>query len=142
MSADPPDDPSVNDEEALWRRLPSRQNIPNWYERIADQWRPTSVAFLDNRNPTHSLSAYVSSETDLQRLLGDYPTSNVAEFLVRVPRQFDHTIQREPDAGYDSHVVITPPSAQWGREKSKRNQRKTAANAMAKSSEWVHFEDE
>ena len=141
MSADLPDDPTVSDDETLWRRLPSRHNLRDWYEEIDGQWRPTSVAFLDNRNATHSLSAYVSSETDLDRLKLDFPGWNIAGFLAEVPRAYNHSIQREPDQGYDSHVVITPPSEQWGKENRKKTLRKTAARAMAKSSQWVHYEE-
>lgn len=139
MSRGLPDDPMIRNEETLWRRILSREDQPDWYEQRVGEWRPASVAFLDNRSPTHSLSAYISSETELEDLLTDYPRSNIAGFLAGTPREFLQTIQRVPDAGYDSHVEITPPPDQWGMEKRKRNLRKTAAREMAHSSHWVHF---
>ncbi len=139
MSRVPPDDPTIRDEETLWRRILYREDQPDWYEQRDGEWRPTSVAFLDNRSPSHSLSAYISSETELNLLLTDYPRNNIAGFLARTPREFDQTIQRVPDAGYDSHVEITPPPDQWGKEQRKRNLRKTAAREMAHSSHWVYI---
>lgn len=139
MSADPANDQIVEGDETLWRRVPVREDQQDWYKEINGELRPTSIAFLDNRSFNHSLSAYIASETDLTQLLGDYPRDNVAGFAARVPLSFSHTIRRVPDAGYDSHVEITPPREEWGMEQSKRKLRKVAAREMARSSHWVSF---
>jgi hypothetical protein len=142
MSNNPTDDLTVGDEEILWRRiLPRDGPQADWYKRENGEWRPTSVAFLDNRSSTHSLSAYVASETDLNQLCRDYPHDNIAGFPSSIPRQYHHTIQRVPDGGYDSHVEITPPPETWGMEKRQRNRRKSAAKAMALAAQWVHYRD-
>jgi hypothetical protein len=142
MSADPAPDQIVDGDETLWRRLPLREDMGTWYTDSNGVPRPTSVAFLDNRSSAerpldHALSAYLASETDLDRLLREYPRCNVVSFAARIPLSFNHTILRVPEGGYDSHVEITPPRDQWGPEQSKRKQRKTAAREMAKASEWV-----
>jgi hypothetical protein len=142
MSNNPPDDATIGDEEILWRRILPRVGLhADWYKNEDGEWRPTSVAFLDNRSPTHSLSAYLASETDLGGLRNDYPDDNIAGFLAGTPRQFDHTIQRVPDEGYDSHLEITPPRDSWGMEKRQRNKRKSAARAMAQAAVWVYYND-
>ena len=137
------DDETISGDEILWRRLPPREGpTKDWYKKNeSGEWCPTSIAFLENRSETHSLSAYIASETDIDHLRTDYSYDNIAAFLAAVPRAFKHTIQRVPDAGYDSHVEITPPPDMWGMEQRFRKRRKEAARAMAKASYWVHFRE-
>ena len=142
MSAGPVNDQIVDGNELLWRRIPLREDQRDWYKEINGEMRPTSIAFLDNRSfddrpLDHALSAYIASETNLDRLLEDYPRHNVVGFAASVPLSFNHTILRVPDAGYDSHVEITPPREHWGVEQNKRKLRKAAAREMARSSHWV-----
>ncbi len=143
MSSNLADDESIDNNEILWRRFPLRQGyFKDWYKQDENgNWHPTSIAFLDNRSRTHSLSAYIASETDLNRLRTDYPNDNIASFPASVPLKFNHTIKRVPDKGYDSHVEITPPSDTWGHEQRFRNKRKPAAREMAKAAQWVYFRD-
>ena len=147
MSAEQADaarDQIVDGDETLWRRIQLREDMVDWYKEINGELRPTSFAFLDNRSSDdrpldHALSAYLASETDLNRLLADYPRCNVVGFAARIPLSFNHTIRRAPEAGYDSHVEITPPREQWGMEQEKRKRRKEAARAMARASHWVNL---
>lgn len=139
---DPAEDQIVDGNETLWRRLPLRADMRNWYKEVDGEVIPTSIAFLDNRSSDdrpldHALSAYIASETELDQLLADYPRYNVVGFAARVPLSFRHTILRVPEAGYESHVEITPPREQWGMEQSRRKLRKTAAREMARTSYWV-----
>jgi|SRR5215831_10691823 len=136
------DDTTIKDDEILWRRILPRQGATiDWYKYENGEWRPSSLAFLDTRSPTHSLSAYISSETELGRLRTDYQEDNIAGFAARVPRAFAYTIQRVPEAGYESHVEITPPADIWGHGNQKRKRRKEAARAMAKAAHWVYCRD-
>jgi hypothetical protein len=140
MASDLSDDPTIDGE--LWRRiLPRAGKTQDWYKQDDGEWRPTSVAFLDNRGSTHSLSAYIASETHLDRLRQDYPNDNIAGFPAGIPREHGHTIQRVPDRGYNSHVEITPPIEMWGMESRKIKRRKEAARAMAKAAQWVYYAD-
>src|SRR5260370_28693328 len=140
MASNPIDDTTISSDEELWRRILPRVGYSrDWYKKVDSEWRPSSYAFLDNRSPTHSLSAYIASETGLDRLRRDYRYDNIASFPAGVPRAFNHAIQRVPDEGYESHVEITPPREMWGREKQKRNRRKEAAWAMAKAAQWGYY---
>jgi len=101
MSADPPSGQIVDGDETLWRRIPLREDQPDWYKETSGELRPTSIAFLDNRSwdnrpIDHALSAYIAAETDLNQLQVDYPRHNIAGFAARVPLSFNHTIRRVP----------------------------------------------
>lgn len=74
MSTDLVDLPAVGKDEILWRRIPSRKIMQTWYAFENGEWRPTSIAFIDRKSDTNELSAYVASETKLERIRADYLT--------------------------------------------------------------------
>ena len=61
------DDPSITDEDSLYRRI-----LPSWVvPKIGGGFRPSSSAFLDNRSG--EVSVNVARLTTQERVLATYP---------------------------------------------------------------------
>src|SRR5207253_10839309 len=90
---DRPDDPSIPNEERLWRRI-----RPNWVHRPPGEApRPTSAAFKDNRSG--EVSVFIASRTTMETLLQNYPTDSLAEITAGLARSEGYRVVRDPDGG-------------------------------------------
>jgi hypothetical protein len=121
------DDPSIANEEILWRRI---HNIPNWVKQKPDgTYRPTSAAFLDNTDPTGEVSVHLASLTNQQQVLARRPDDGLVEIEAGFPRSLGHAIVRDPTDADPSHALICPPPNQ--------TTRKSDAREMAQAARWV-----
>src|SRR5262249_30179958 len=125
--ADRPDDPSIADTEALWRRvIPT----PALVVRGADgQARPSSAAFLDGH--TGEVSVHRASLTTTDAGLSCYPGVGLAEIQAQLPRSLGHSVVADPTDEDPSHALICPPVGLGG------SRRKTHARQMAGAARWV-----
>lgn len=133
MSAERPDDPSIGDEEWLWRRV---MPTPILVVMGADgQPRPTSAAFLDNY--TGELSVHRAVLTTTEHIVSRYPDLALAAIQANLPRSLGHRIISDPilasesGPGDPSHALVCGPAGQSNKR------RKSDARRMAESSVWV-----
>lgn len=118
-------DPTVDDTEALWRRL-----FPDWLvKEINGNVRVSSVAFIDRRSGEVSVHRARYSTTD--RALQNHPTHSLAEILADVPRKLGHDVVADPTEDDPSHTLITPPAG------SSSGRRKKDAKRMAQASRLI-----
>jgi len=126
---DRPNDPSIPDDERLWRRIRS-----DWVHRPAgDQPRPSSAAFKDNLSG--EVSVFIASATTTDALLQTRPTDSLAEITAGLARQLGYRVVRDPEGGLvpddPSHVVLCPPQGLGKKRLTK------AAFALAEGATWV-----
>lgn len=126
---DRPDDPSIPNEERLWRRI-----LSNWvYRPAGDRPRPSSAAFKDNLSG--EVSVFIASLTTTDTLLQNHPADSVAEITAGLARSLGYKIVRDPDGGLvpndPTHVVLCPPPGH-GKKRLTR-----VAAALAEGSTWV-----
>lgn len=126
---DRPDDPSIPNEERLWRRIRS-----DWVYRLSDPPRPTSAAFKDNLSG--EVSAFIASLTTTDTMLPqDRATDSLAEITAGLARSAGYKVVRDPDGGLvpndASHVVLCPPPGLGKKRLTK------AAVTLAEGATWV-----
>jgi len=121
------DDPSIADEDALWRRILAHRG---WIVRASNGgFRPSSVAFLDNLNG--EVSVHVARLTTKDLVLADYPDQSLAEILAHVPRSLGHVVAFDKKPNDLSHAVICPPP------QIPNKRRKRDAREMAERARWI-----
>ena len=126
-----PNDPSVQDDEALWRRVHPLQIVPD----DKGNPRPSSAAFRDRQSG--EVSVHISSLTDSGTVLERYPYHSLAEIRARLPRSLGYTVVRDPIQNDSelpddpSHALLCPSPSKTG------NQRKRDERRMAEDSRWV-----
>ncbi len=121
------DDPSITDDEALWRRITPRPTLI--VEGEDGKPRPSSGAFIDRE--TGEVSVHRAKLTTLEQVLTGHPGVGVAEINAGLPRSLGHALVPDPTEDDPSHALICPPpSAGTGR-------RKTDARRMATAATWV-----
>jgi hypothetical protein len=127
---DRPNDPSIPNEERLWRRI-----RPDWVFRPPGQApRPTSAAFKDNLSG--EVSVFIASLTTTDTLLPqERATDSLAEITAGLARSAGYKVVRDPEGGLvpndPSHVVLCPP-----RGVGKKRLHK-AAVTLAEGATWV-----
>ena len=83
-----PDDPSIADDEPLWRRI---LPIPAMLVTSPDgTHRPSSAAFLDGH--TGEVSVHRATLTSKDQILLLYPSVGLAEILAGLPRSLGHLV--------------------------------------------------
>ena len=121
------DDPSIADDEALWRRI---LPVPAMLVTLPDgSRRPSSAAFLDGH--TGEVSVHRAALTTSDLVLLRHPGVGLAKIRAGLPRSLGHVVVADPVDGDDSHALICPP------EGMANNQRKANARRMALAARWV-----
>lgn len=120
-----PDDPSISDDESLWRRI-----NPAWI--VIDQnlgcRRPTSQAFQNRDGEKLSVllaQGVLSSGRRAEDVVSGLPGYGLAGFTVRCARGLGQAVVRAPEPDEPAHCHIVG-------DKPKRVQR-----ALAKEARWV-----
>ena len=105
------DDPTINDDEVLWRRL-----LPEWlHTEESGRIRARSFAFIDRRSG--ELSVHIASLTSQGRVLAGRPNDRIAAFKAALPRSLGFAIVRDPTSDDPSHALICP-SPKGGKARS------------------------
>ncbi|SRR5579883_842353 len=129
------DDPTIPDDEKLWRRI-----LEGWLHKEPNGVvRPSSVAFIDRLSG--EVSVNLGSETTPTHVLRHYPDDSLAEVRATVPRGLGHSIVRDQivndsKIGNDpSHALVCPPPTRT------TNQRKSDARKMAGAAKLIVLRD-
>jgi hypothetical protein len=118
------DDPTINDEDMLWRRI---VNDPTRVTYSDDGWRVSSVAFIDRY--TGRVSVHLAKLTSQQAALNDRPNEGLVEIAAGLPRRLGLIVDYDPTDEDESHCVIHPPGG-GAISKSK-------ARTLAQAAQWL-----
>jgi hypothetical protein len=103
MSDSPPiDDPSITDDQALWRRIHPEQVV---FDNNLNRQRPTSQAF-NNTSGTSGMSVDIADETTIQDALKGYSEHLLVEFEAGLARQLNQGVIRDPFPGNPAHAEV------------------------------------
>ena len=123
------DDPSIPDDELLWRRI---CNQPAWWKiEPGGSLRPSSVAFLDSY--TGEVSVNRASLTTREKTLAGRPDDGLIEIEAAFPRSLGHRVVSDPEPDNPAHALILPPATQTPKT------RKADARRMAEAARWLVF---
>jgi len=114
------DDPSIGDNEVLWRRIHPHQIV----QEPDGSVRPGSFAFQDNTS-TSELSVHIAAMTDQHRVLQGYSRQSLVAIRAGLPRSLGYAIVRDPTPDDPSHALICPSPT------------KSHARQLAKQAIWV-----
>src|SRR5436305_1384418 len=96
------DDPSIGDDEILWRRI-----LPDWVHREPDgSTRPQSIAMVDRNSG--ELSVHIAALTTVEAILKKRPGDYVVAFRAGAPRGWGLKVVRDPDPDDPSHALVCP----------------------------------
>jgi len=111
------DDPNIEDEWELWRRL-----CPNWviWDENLKRSRPSSQAF-QNHPESQATSAFIGREVDSpESVIKGHPGYGLASFLAKAARVLKQGICRDTLEDQQGHVLV------FGPEKKRRKLAKIA----------------
>lgn len=123
-----PDDPTIADNAALWRRI-----HPNWMVRDDNErgWRISSAAFTDSRDgsPLSVLLAAIIAQTGrtAEGVLASFPGYALAAISAGLARAQRQTVARTPLPEEPAHTSISGDKTPAVRR------------ALAQGANWVHF---
>lgn len=117
------DDPTVNDDERLWRRVHPNQII--WDEDIKN-YRPSSAVF----RPSGEMSVDIASLTTPEAVLSDYPQHSLVEFTAGVARKEGCIVVRDPLPDNPSHALVRGKNPEGHLTKSQ-------AKNIQQNSKWI-----
>ena len=105
------DDPSINDEVALWRRVNE-----SMFDTDAEGCRVLqSFAF---KSPNDELSMDISSETTVEKVLAaGFPTQTIVGIKAGVLRKLGYMIVRDPEPDDSAHVLVVPNPGKTKKQK-------------------------
>lgn len=113
------DDPTIRDDELLWRRI-----LPEWVHVNPDgSTRPSSVAFIDRRSG--EVSVHRAELTDLDLVRAVRPTDSVVEVTAGFVRSLGCIIAADPKPDDPSHALICPSPS------------KAIARKLAEHARWI-----
>jgi len=92
------DDPTIPDNERLYRRIHPNQVIPE-----GQGFRPSSIAFR-----VIQMSVYSASKVSAEAVVSDYPEHSVAYFTAGTARQFDLIVARMRGDRDPAHLLVCP----------------------------------
>jgi hypothetical protein len=118
------DDPSIADDDVLWRRVPLH---PSWvvFDETQGRLRPSSSAFDNHRDGT-PMSAYLAAGGNtVEEVLEGHPNYSLAGFSAGLARLQGQGIVRRPMPAFPSHVEVFGPKS------------KSVRSALAKGCHWV-----
>ena len=97
-----PDDPSIGDEERLWRRVHPKQ-----IDLSSETGEPevSSGAF----STREELSIAISSQTTLETFVFNYPEHSVVEFTAGAARVLGCSVVRDPLPNDPAHALLCGP---------------------------------
>lgn len=98
--SEPPDDATIRDSAALWRRI-----HPDWVRNDADSGepRPSSQAFQDHGPAMSVYIADLSIEADVMRGFGGY---SLAAITAGLARSCQLRIERAPPPDFPGHAHV------------------------------------
>ncbi|HWQ36014.1 MAG TPA: hypothetical protein VNQ79_24440 [Blastocatellia bacterium] len=129
------DDPSISDDDLLWRRI---VNNPIWWKRdeqgnpvLNTQGSPclSSAAFLDGY--TGEVSVHLARLTSQEKVLLRKPDNGLVEITAAIPRSVNHIVTLDPTEEDESHSLICPP------ESLSKSVRKASAKKMSEAARWL-----
>lgn len=113
------DDPTVRDDEVLWRRI-----LPEWLHANPDgSVRPSSVAFTDRRSG--EVSVHRALLTTLAVVSAARPGDRVVEVTAGLVRSLGCIVVAAPLPDDPSHALICPSPS------------KAVARKLAEQARWV-----
>ena len=96
------DDPTIYDDETLWRRI-----LPEWlHTEEGGRIRAKSFAFIDRLSG--ELSVHIASLTNRDGVLANHPNDRIVAFNAGLPRSLGFAIVRDPTPEDPSHALICP----------------------------------
>lgn len=101
------DDPSIEDEDRLWRRI-SPQHIV--MDHNSGRERPSSAAFTDSRRTQTPMSVYIEklvieSGRTHEDVMGRYPEQSLVVFPAAIPRSLGLGVAKEADPEYPEETA-------------------------------------
>ena len=117
------DDPSVSDNERLWRRVHPSDIIR---DPESKELRPTSAAF----RPSEEMSVDIASLTTPEAVLSNYPHHSLIEFTAGIVRKEGGIVVRDPLPDNPSHALVCGKNPEGRLTKSQ-------AKKIQQSSKWV-----
>ena len=102
-----PDDPTIEDETKLFRRIPPWHHV---FDGNTNQWRPSSAAFQDD-NDGDPMSVYLSSvlaaeSRNPSTVLIGHEGYSLAAITAGLARSKAQTVHPEPLLDETSHAVV------------------------------------
>jgi len=118
------DDPSIDDETVLWRRVD-----PSMFDDLEGRQTLTSFAF---KSPQDELSMDVSSETTADEILAaGFPGQKIVGIKVGLLRSLGYIVARDPEPDNPAHVLVLPKPGKSKKQKHLDRQR------MAQNCTWT-----
>lgn len=113
------DDPSVGNDELLWRRV-----LPEWIHRDdKGNCRPQSLVFVDRLSG--ELSVHIARLTTLEEVVNQRPRDSVVQIKAGDARSLGYAIVAVPTSEDCSHALVCPSPT------------KRHAKLLARSAVWV-----
>ena len=123
-SVDYEDDPSINGEEILWRRI-TRQHL----KRADGGWKVSSAAFADPSDGTAMSTLRAGLKGTEAAVFAEHPNCTLAQFSVEYARSEDQGVASTPDEAEpgpdESHASVFGKSGNRNPKKRKRFARKS-----------------
>jgi hypothetical protein len=122
------DDPTINGDDLLWRRIP---NVPQMIKVLDGTYHISSAAFIDGIDG--QVSVHLSKLTTIEKALAEHPEKGLVEITASVPQSLGHSVVHDPTPDDYSHTLIIPP------KNKTNNTRKRDAREMAKAARWLLY---
>lgn len=123
------DDPELQEDDLLWRRIPNNQQSISKKGLPEGEIRPSSAAFTDELSG--ELSVFVEKLKSADSVLEGHPDQGLVQIKTAVPRELLYIVGLTPEVEDIAHRVIVPGQEHNG------GSRKTDARKMAKAAVWV-----
>ena len=123
LQPDRKDDPTIHNDERLWRRVPPGQII--WDSNLSG-YRPSSAVF----RPSDEMSVDIASLTTPEAVLFNYAQYSLIEFEAGVARNEGCIIVRDPLPENPSHALVCGSNAEGRLTKSQ-------AKNISRYSRWI-----
>lgn len=124
------DDPTINDDEHLWRRVLVDDPFQVKKDPKTGQPRPSSAAF---KSSTQLTSVAVASLTTPEEFLAGFSRHSLVEVNARAVRDAGCILVRDPEPGNPAHAHIIGITREDGRLTS------SEARRIADKARWVVY---
>jgi hypothetical protein len=123
------DDPSVADENLLYRRVPEKPNLNIVWDSNLGHWRPSSVSFKNDRDGSPMSiclqDTLVAEGREPVSVLADHPNFALAAISAANARECEQAVVRDPLPSEPAHGLVAG------------NKPKRIMSKLAKSSVWI-----